>query len=169
MKLFIMEMVVQIAGGPLVSALMPISNWYPLGISSVLLVVAGIMAFMLPESHPQYRSAVFGPPIPECSQDCSPDPDDDVKPAESNLRMIRKEIFRACAITGSLLKNSGIWLCLSVFLLASCGAHAWAFLVQYVSQKFRWEFSTVGPSPFLSIPSCIWEVLNGESIKIEGS
>ncbi|KAL4868864.1 hypothetical protein BDV12DRAFT_196843 [Aspergillus spectabilis] len=41
MKLFAMEMVVQIAGVPLVSALMTISSWYPLGHSSVLLVVAG--------------------------------------------------------------------------------------------------------------------------------
>ena len=138
-----MEMVVQIVGVPSISALMTISNWWPLGISSVMLVVAGIMAFTLPESHPQYRSAVFGPPSPLREQHRSSDQDENADSDNPEVRTARKEVLHALKTIVSILKNPVIWPCLSVFLLACCGAHSWALLVQYVSQRFRWEYSTV--------------------------
>ncbi|KAG6013727.1 hypothetical protein E4U41_005003, partial [Claviceps citrina] len=140
LKLSAMEMIVLVAGAPLVSALMSISQWYCLGLSSLLLVVAGLVALTLPETHPQHQKAMHGPPSPEpapeqeqallISGGCQHE-DTEQPPAGPHA-----------ATTMAMLKNPGIVLYLCIFLLVAWGAHTWALLLQYVAQRFGWEFST---------------------------
>jgi hypothetical protein len=152
MKLSAMEMIVLVAGAPLVSILMDINAWYPLGISSILLVVAGLITMTLPETHPQQRRDSFESPNPVQGQASVSGHNEEAQPVESHFETVRKLLPRAYATSGDLLKDPGIVLSLAVFLLAAWGAHVWALLLQYVSQKFGWEFSTVGPHSNPSVP-----------------
>ncbi|KAG9230731.1 major facilitator superfamily domain-containing protein [Amylocarpus encephaloides] len=142
LKLSAMEMVVQIAGAPLVSTLMSFNNWYPLGLSSILLVVAGLIAILLPETHPQPRGTILVSPSTVYGQASISGHNEGVQLADSYFQMFKKVVLRSYTTSGDLLKNPGILLSLAVFLLAAWGAHSWALLLQYVSQKFKWEFST---------------------------
>ncbi|KAH6647203.1 major facilitator superfamily domain-containing protein [Truncatella angustata] len=142
MKLSAMEMIVLVAGAPLISILMRINAWYPLGLSSVLLVVAGLLAMALPETHPQHRRASLELPDPVQAQASVSGNNEETQQLDSHLETVRKLMPRAYASSADLLKNPGIILSLAVFLLAAFGAHVWALLLQYVSHKFEWEFST---------------------------
>lgn len=137
MKLSAMEMIVLVAGAPLISILMRINAWWPLGISSILLVMAGLIAMTLPETHPQHRRAKSKSPNTVQGQA------EEAQPREPYIKTLKKLLPRAYKTSGDLLKNPGIMLSLAVFLLAAFGAHAWALLLQYVSHKFGWDFSTV--------------------------
>ncbi|KAK5997620.1 Efflux pump ustT-like protein [Cladobotryum mycophilum] len=142
LKLSAMEMIVLVAGAPLISALMSINQWYSLGLSSIFLVVAGLIALTLPETHPQHRRAMFESPNPVQGQALISNQNEETQPAESYIGTIRKPMPRAEATAGDLLKNPGIVLCIGIFLLVAWGAHVWALLLQYTSQRFGWEFST---------------------------
>lgn len=167
MKLSAMEMIVLVAGVPLISTLMNINQWYPLGLSSILLVVAGLIALTLPETHPQHRRAMLESPNPVQGQAFISSQNEEAQPAESYIGKIRKLMPRADATAGDFLKNPGIVLCLGIFLLAAWGAHVWALLLQYISQRFGWEFSTVG-TLFLSMgPPLHWVISSGADIKME--
>jgi hypothetical protein len=139
MKLSGMEMVVLVAGVPLISILMRLNSWYPLGLSTICLIAAGAIALTLPETHPQHRTTNFG--LPKSVQGEAQD--EDVPMAESHLVTLRKLLPRAFTTLRDLLKDTGILLSLAVFLLVAFGAHVWALLLQYVAHKFEWEFSTV--------------------------
>lgn len=143
MKLSATEMVVQIAAAPLVATLMRLNNWYALGFSSILLVVAGLIASMLPETHPQHRRTIFVSLNPVRGQAFLSSHNEGAPRAESYFQLVQKLVLRSYTTLGRLVKSPGILLLLIVFLLASWGGHCWALLLQYVSQKFGWEFSTV--------------------------
>jgi hypothetical protein len=145
MKLSAMEMIVLVAGAPLVSILMRINAWYPLGLSSLLLVVAGLIAMTLPETHPQHRRANFQSANPVEGQAFVSGESEDAQKTESYFDTVKKIMSRTYATSRDLMKNLGIVLSLAVFFLAAFGAHVWAMLLQYVSHKFGWEFSTVRP------------------------
>lgn len=125
MKMSAMEMIVQIAGAPLVSALMTISNWYPLGFSSVLLVLAGLIAFTLPETHPQHRRTIFESPDPVHGQALISGHNEEAQSAESFFQMVRKLALHSWATSADFLQNPDILLSLGVFLLGgwerTCG------------------------------------------------
>ncbi len=146
LKMSAMEMIVQIAAAPLVSTLMTFSNWYPLGLSSILLVVAGFIAFLLPETRPQHPSAISSSSNPAHRQAFVSDHNGAARSEESYPQIAKSLLLRSFATSGRFLHNPAILLSLGVFVLAAWGAHAWALLLQFVSQKFGWEFRTVSPS-----------------------
>lgn len=151
LKLSAMELIVQIAGLPLVSALMTISSWYVLGISSILLVVAGSIAYMLPEMHPKHEEPISGSPDSRREEVSASQRNEVIQRTGSHLQVTRELMVRSYATLRDYSSNVNVVLSLAVFLLAACGAHTWALLLQYVSQKFNWEFSTVSldPGPLL--------------------
>ncbi|KAL7928718.1 major facilitator superfamily domain-containing protein [Trichoderma chlorosporum] len=140
MKLSAMEMIVLLAGVPLISALMKIDSWYPLWLSSILLVVAGLLALTLPETHPQHKGAKSETPNPVQGQDFISSQDEEAQPADNGT--ISKSKPGNEATVGDLLKNPGVMLCLGLFLIVGWATHVWALLLQFVSQRFGWEFST---------------------------
>ncbi|KAK4161182.1 major facilitator superfamily domain-containing protein [Cladorrhinum sp. PSN259] len=133
LKMSAMEMIVQIAAAPMVSTMMTFSNWYPLVLSSLLLVVAGFVAFLLPETRPPQKQQ-----RPSASSSSSRAAPSD----ESWLQMTWTLMLRSMATSRRVLTSPVILLALGVFVLAAWGAHVWALLLQFVSQKFEWEFST---------------------------
>lgn len=46
-------------------------------------------------------------------------------------------------ILTSFLESSGLRLSLGVLIFCHCRAHTWSLLLQYMSKKFGWEYSTV--------------------------
>ncbi|KAH8201485.1 hypothetical protein TruAng_004333 [Truncatella angustata] len=106
-----------------------INAWYPLGLSSVLLVVAGLLAMALPETHPQHRRASLELPDPVQAQASVSGNNEETQQLDSHLETVRKLMPRAYASSADLLKNPGIILSLAVFLLAAFGAHVWALLL----------------------------------------
>lgn len=119
MKLSATEMVVQIAAAPLVAALMRLSNWYGLGISSIPLVVAGLIASMLPEIHPQRRGTILVSSSPVREQVFISGNSQEAQLAKSGFQLVQKLVLRSYATSGDFVKSPGILLSLSVFLLAS--------------------------------------------------
>jgi len=142
LKMSAMEMIVQIAAAPLVSTMMTFSNWYPLGLSSILLVVAGFIAFLLPETRPPHPSDASSSPNPAHRQAFGSGRNGAPRSDESYLQMAGNLFLRSCATSGRFLNSPAILLSLGVFVLGAWGAHVWALLLQFVSQKFEWEFST---------------------------
>lgn len=145
MKLAAIEMAVQIAAPPFVATLMHFNNWYALGLSSILLVVAGFIASMLPETHPQHRETTSVSPNPVPRQATISGHNGEGQRAESYFCLVQMLVFRSYATSRYFVKSPGILLALVVFLLTAWGGHCWALLLQYVSQKFGWELSTVWP------------------------
>ncbi|KAL9624637.1 MAG: hypothetical protein Q9160_001302 [Pyrenula sp. 1 TL-2023] len=143
MKLSATEMLAQIVGTPLAATLMRRSNWLPLVISSMLLVVTGLLATTLPETHPIHRGA--GSPLPDAvSEEAAYSGHvEPILQSEAFFGAARKLVLRTIKSSKHILQNIAIDLSLGVFLLVACSSHSWALLLQYVSKKFDWEYSTV--------------------------
>ncbi|RYP37115.1 hypothetical protein DL767_003069 [Monosporascus sp. MG133] len=130
LKLTAMDLVAQIVATPIAAAMMRYSSWYPLALSSALLVFIALLGLRLPETRPhRYR------PLP--GEDL-----EEENPGQYHRigrRPLLKEYEKFFESLKSTLTRPVIML-LFVFFLACFGAQALQLLLQYASKKFGWGY-----------------------------
>lgn len=132
MKLTVMELAAQIVAAPLAAAMMRYSSWYPLALSSLLLVFGAFLAIRLPDTRP-----------PGLDTSVSMEPDDEYY-HEREDKFLFGGYRKYLSSMGSIWTGS-IVLLLLVFFGASFGTQTLQQqLLQYTSKKFRLGYRKVG-------------------------
>jgi hypothetical protein len=139
-----MEMMAQMVAIPMAAVMMRKSNWYPLALSSILTVLAGIVAMQLPETHPLRRGKELASLAPVMPDRVHKGKFDESEASSSTLLgRTRRALHPFRHSMDPIWENPVIPALLSVFLIVSFGSQSVQLILQYISKRYGWGYGTV--------------------------
>lgn len=132
-----MDLIAQIAATPTAAAMMRQNLWYPLVLSSFLLVSIALLSLRLPDTRPGVLYGLL-----------SGGDDEELETSEPRYRHqtgkqpLLKE-YRRFFASMKLMSTGPIVVLLFVFSLACFGTQSLQLILQYASKKFEWDYAQV--------------------------
>jgi hypothetical protein len=135
-KVVAAQMIADLVGTPLAAVMMRKTPWLPVCVSTLVLIIAGIVLMKLPETHPSLHL--------ESKEDKHAIPEVEHKRSVSGPW--RGNDWNVAKSIRILTQSSVVMVMFMVYLVTSIGPSSILLLLQYMTKRYGWDYSTVRTS-----------------------